>query len=141
MDPRHRLNRPIIGERLHKSRRVEERAAERASIQPPQLEVPDHSRELLRKIRPSRKRVDPSPNAPQLIRLVRYPYVEDRGFFTRRKSSDFSLKRFARRPYREGFEAGMEAAQRSSHPRPTSVHVRPTPRQRLPLRAWLGEEE
>lgn len=138
MKGQHRLKRRIIGERLHRVRPIEERAEERRHREgPPQIEVPERYGGMTFAVRKIRRTVTAEPNAPQLIRLVRYPFALDRGYFSRRRVTDFSLARAERRPYREGFEAGMAAAQRPSFPKPTEVHIRPEPRPRPSAEQWL----
>ena len=142
MKGQHRLKRRIIGERLHRVRPVEERAEERRHREgPPQIEVPERYNGMTFAVRKIRRMANPEPNAPQLVRLVRHPFALDRGYFSRRKVTDFDLARAERRPYREGFEAGMEAAQRRPLlQRPTEVHIRPEPRVRLSIEQWLRSE-
>ena len=136
-----RLKRHIIGERLHRIRSVEVRAAERQSREgPPKIELPERYNGMTFKVRPIRRMVTPEPNAPQLIRLVRYPFALDRGYFSRSKITDFSLVRFQRRPYREGFEAAMDSAQRPAHIKPTEIRIRLQSRVRPSVDAWLSEQ-
>ena len=141
MKGHHRLKRRIIGERLHRVRTIEVRAEERRHRQgAPQIEVPERYSGMTFSVRRIRRLATAEPNAPQLIRLVRHPFVLDRGYFSRRKITDFSLARAERRPYREGFEAGMAAAQRPAFPKPTEVHIRPQPRPRPSAEQWLSGE-
>jgi len=138
MDSLSRLKRRIIGERLHASRPVVERAAKRSTVRPPTIEIPDHTRDTEFKLRPSRRRIDPTPNAPQLIRLNRSPFPLHRGNFERQKMSTFSLARPDRKTLSE-----LINRQRLEAPvvlRPTSLHIRPPRRERLSADAWLSEQ-
>ena len=135
----HRLKRRIIGERLHRARQIEERAEERQAREgAPIIELPERYSGMTFAVRPIRRRANPEPNAPQLIRLVRHPFVLDRGYFRRQKLTDFSLARAQRRPYREGFEAAMEKAQRPAFPKPTEARTRLQPRERVSVDVWLA---
>lgn len=141
MNVQSRLKRRIIGERLHRVSPIVERAAERESREgAPVIELPERYEGLTFKVRSIRRMANPEPNAPQLIRLVRFPFALDRGYFGRTKLTDFSLARLKRRPYREGFEAGMAAAERTAFPKPTECRARLQPRMRPSVDAWLGEE-
>ncbi|MFT5684414.1 MAG: hypothetical protein ACI8RZ_005355 [Myxococcota bacterium] len=142
MRVQHRLQRRIIGERLHRSRAIEVRAEERQSRKgAPIVELPERYGGMTFTVRNIRGMVTPEPNAPQLIRLVRYPFALDRGSFSRSKTTDFSLVRSQRRPYREGFEAAMELAQRPAWSKPSQARQRLQPRPRPSLDAWLAGEE
>ena len=134
-----RLKRRIIGERLHRVSPIAVRAAERQSREgAPVVELPERYEGMSFKVRNIRRMASPEPNAPQLIRLVRYPFALDRGYFSRQKSTDFSLARSQRRPYREGFEAGMAAAERPAFPKPTDCRERLQPRVRPSVEEWLA---
>jgi hypothetical protein len=135
-----RLKRRIIGERLHRVSPIVVRAAERQSREgAPMIELPERYEGKTVKVRNIRRMASPEPNAPQLIRLVRYPFALDRGYFVRTKTTDFSLVRLKRLPYRQGFEAGMAAAERTAFPKPTECRVRLQPRERPSVDAWLED--
>jgi len=137
----HRLKRRIIGERLHRTREIEVRAEARQSREgAPVIELPERYSGLPFKVRSIRRLASPEPNAPQLIRLVRYPFALDKGYFSRSKVTDFSLTRVQRRPYREGLEAAMELAQRPAWGKPSEARQRLQPRPRPSLDAWLAGE-
>ena len=138
MRVQHRLKRRIIGERLHRIRAIEVRAEARQSREgAPLIELPERYNGMTFKVRSIRRLASPEPNAPQLIRLVRYPFALDKGYFSRAKITDFSLARTQRRPYREGFESAMELAQRPAWSKPSEARQRLQPRPRPSLDAWL----
>ncbi|MBM4366086.1 MAG: hypothetical protein FJ102_07710 [Deltaproteobacteria bacterium] len=74
-DPRRRLDRPLPGARITEERTLRIHVSENRPSPP--CPVPARDEKELSKIdtRPSRKRVEAGPNAPQLIRLVRYPFA------------------------------------------------------------------
>ncbi len=74
-DPRRRLDRPLPGARVTEERRL--RLHLGADRPEPADPVPPRDQKALRTAatRVSNKRVTAGPNAPQLIRLVRYPFA------------------------------------------------------------------
>ncbi|MBM4392942.1 MAG: hypothetical protein FJ090_17590 [Deltaproteobacteria bacterium] len=74
-DPRRRLDRPLPGARITEERTLRIHVSESRPLPP--CPVPARDEKELSKLdtRPSRKKVEAGPNAPQLIRLVRYPFA------------------------------------------------------------------
>lgn len=138
MDSLSRLKRPIVGQRLHEPRPVVERAEARSRIQPPAIEIPDHTRDTEVRIRSNRRQADPSPNAPQLVRLNRNPFPLHRGSFERTPLVTMSLARPERASVTKLVDAARAAyIKPTAGPRPTDLHLRPQPRQRPSVAAWL----
>ncbi len=74
-DPCRRLDRPLPGARITDERTLRIHVSEERPLPPCPVPARDE-RELLKiDTRPSRKKVEAGPNAPQLIRLVRYPFA------------------------------------------------------------------
>jgi hypothetical protein len=141
MDSLSRLDRPIVGARLHRGSSIVERAASRAAVRPPTVEIPDHTRDTEVRIRANRRRADPHPNAPQLIRLNRNPFVLHKGFFERHKLTKLSLVRPERRSVSEMVSEARGAYIKVALIRPVELHIRPAPRPRLSASAWLSGQE
>jgi hypothetical protein len=140
MDSLSRLDRPIIGSRQLIARPIVERAEARSRVRAPIVVLPDHSRQTEVRIRPSSLRIDPAPNAPQLIRLNRNPFPLHRGTFERTRRTTFSLARPERLQVAEMIDEARAALVRIDsdfRPTPTSLHLRPEPRPRLSAAAWL----
>lgn len=140
MDSLSRLDRPIVGARLHRDSPIVERAASRSEVRPPTVEIPDHTRDTEVRIRPNRRRADPHPNAPQLIRLNRHPFALHHGFFERHKLTTFSLVRPDRRPVAEMVSEARDAYVKVALIRPVELHIRPSPRPRPSASAWLSDQ-
>ena len=137
----HHLKRRFPGERLHgRENPLLERAFDRLAVREPAVVLPDHDRPERFAVRACRKRIEPRPNAPQLIRLVRHPFQLERGYFQRARRTDFSLVRPERVSVAEQVDAARRRPERQTFPRPTEVHP-PLPRwgasERPPASAWL----
>ncbi len=103
------------------------------------IELPDRYGGMSFSVRAIRGMASPEPNAPQLIRLVRYPFALERGSFGREKRNDFSLVREERRPYRCELESVLELIQREAFPKPSQARTRLEPRPRpASVDVWLA---
>jgi len=77
-DPRLRLQRLLPGERIQELAETADRLGRRADWKDRPSPLPDRQRKTRTgEVRASSRRVDPSPNAPQLIRLVQHPFALD----------------------------------------------------------------
>lgn len=141
-DPRLRLQRTVAGEHLGAIPIVAERVAARAQWEPPRPVVPQHERAARSgQVRPTRRTVDPSPNAPQLIRLVQHPFALE----TTRSKADPTKKRpervrvgdQVRVPFGVSLRQALAAGQRQPFPMPTDLHPVVSRPARLALDAWL----
>ncbi len=74
-DPRRRLDRPLPGARITDERTLRLHVSEDRPAPPCPVPARDEKELLKIDTRPSRKKVEAGPNAPQLIRLVRYPFA------------------------------------------------------------------
>lgn len=137
IDPRHRLERRYPGEGIgdHDSEKIADRheRPERASP------LPDRERTTRTgATRTTRGLADPKPNAPQLIRLVRYPFRLDTVRPTR-QTVLAPTERGERRPFEEDFKAALAEAHivRSTSPvvaRPRPFTTRPSSADIIPPR-------
>ncbi len=77
-DPRRRLLWRFPGERVQDERPGAERILKRGEWEERPSPLPDRQRATRTgQVRATSRRADPSPNAPQLIRLVQHPFVLD----------------------------------------------------------------
>ncbi len=138
-DPRHRLYRPILGEHLGEVLPLVTRVAAR-DRDPGRKEVVGQHREPVDyKVRALSPRVEPGPNCPQLIRLVRSPYALDRGSFQRRSLGDRARVEVRERSDRQAeLREARDAGRREPFPKPTDCHP-PIRREALPtIGDWLA---
>lgn len=141
-DPRHRLYRPVLGERALEARPVVLRVAARDRDIQRRDPVSQHKEPIVYKTRRLHPRVEAEPNAPQLIRLVRTPFQLDRSYPKRVSSGDR-----ARLEKRERINVAATVSKlragnrREPFPKPTDCHPPITRPARLPLSAWLGGDE
>ena len=77
MNPTFRLNRLILGESLLVPREILRRTERLEVVRPRTVTVPERKERRTHSIRDSRKLADAGPNAPQLKRLIQYPYRQD----------------------------------------------------------------
>ena len=141
-DPRLRLFRHIVGQRVHQVPDMVYRLQARGDWQDPAPLVPQRQRAMRTgDVRAMRRRVEPEPNAPQLIRLVQTPFVLD----TVRPVRDASkalpqrvqIGDQVREPFSAARLAAFEAGQRLPFPNATDVHPPHIRRPRPSADAWL----
>ena len=85
MDIRVRLKRTVPGDSLHTARNVSDHIMRRSEVKERPTLVKDHREPIDFKIRAVRRKIEPEPNAPQLIRLIRHPYSQEVARPTRKK--------------------------------------------------------
>ena len=77
MDPRTRLQRPILGDSVVVERPGVLRLAARSVVEVKKALITPHKEPRAFTVRTTKLRITPKPNAPQLIRVVRKPYTLD----------------------------------------------------------------
>ncbi len=141
-DPRHRLYRPVLGERRLELRPVVRRVAARDRDIERKDPVAAHREPIVYKVRRLTPGAEAAPNAPQLIRLVRSPFQLDRSYPKRVPGGER-----ARIEPRERINVAATVValrtgnRREPFPRPTDCHPPVRRPVRPPLSAWLGGEE
>ena len=145
MDPRTRLNRPVVGDRVHRARDVVDRVGKRLDAEGARKELIEphafypYAKGARGGTRGSQSRIRIDHYAPQLVRLVRHPYTE-RG--TRMKKLEGTARTreqpVARERYRAELESMLSIDRSVEVLRPTSLHPRLEPRPRPSVAGWLG---
>ncbi len=140
-DPTTRLDRRTAGQWLHEPGLVESklRARDREVRQP--RTILGHTKNMREfKVRKMGLFVDPAPNAPQLIRLVRHPFklhtASPRRIEGRAQVEWPDRSRESTPPLREVFEA--EHVQQTWGNPLRRLHHRPAARDRAPIQDWLA---
>ena len=144
-DPRLRLFRHLLGARQHTLPDMVYRIEERGQWSEPAPVVPERERSVRTgEVRNTRRRVDPSPNAPQLIRLVQTPYVQETARPVRDPSKGLparvKLGDVVREPFSSAKDAALAANKRKPFPNATAVHPPHVVRPRPSADAWLKEQ-
>ncbi|MCB9776959.1 MAG: hypothetical protein H6742_00170 [Alphaproteobacteria bacterium] len=143
-DLRLRLFRPVVGERRCEPRDIPERLVVREQWEEPPCPVPE--RVLATRsgaTRPCRRQVEPGPNTPKLIRLVRTPYRQETDRVRVDKSRTAEKRvRVAdqiREPFGVQLRVLMVEIERPAFPKPTDVHPPLPTRSRLAADGWLSD--
>jgi hypothetical protein len=139
-DPRHRLYRPIPGERFHVLSTVVVGAfawdVERCTRLPHQTE---HKEPRDVKLRASRRQQLPTAYSPKMIRLVRHPFSLPVGRFQRRDAGERARPEArVRVSFTETVAAARAVDRRIAFPKPTDVHPRREARPRPSASAYLA---
>ena len=77
MDITFRLNRLILGESMLVPREIVKKTERLEVIRPRKVQLREQRDVREHGVRATRNTVDPAPNAPKLIRLIRYPYAQE----------------------------------------------------------------
>ncbi len=144
-DPRLRLFRHVVGARLHHTPEIVWRVRARAEWEDPKSPVPERDYSLRTgDTRPLKKKADPSPNAPKLIRLIQHPFALEPGRPTRDDSKGRPERIRVSDQQREPFGVALADALQQGHrprwPNATAVHPRHVVRARPSAAAWLQQE-
>ena len=75
-----RLNVFVLGDRLHRERRIQKKAEKRLQEKEMILKVTEPTKRIVYGVKESRHTVEPGPNAPLLKRIVKSPCGLDVGF-------------------------------------------------------------
>lgn len=137
MDPRHRLHRAILGDSVVVERPGTQRIAARAVVPEKKELVHKHREPMKISVRNTKIRVTPEPNAPQLIRIVKKPYVQETTRGKKVKLEKMELTKRERVLVGEELRLAREAVRKEERPRPT-VRTRVGDRPRPDLRGWLA---
>ena len=142
MNPTFRLNRQFLGETLHVEREIMVRTRRLEVVKPRTIHAWEPKRLPKHDTRASRNTVDAGPNAPQLKRLIQYPYAQS------------TTHPRAGKPWRQvlksGFEVvpagaavrdAMEQGQRPRWPRATRSVCGPQARPRPALADFLKQRD
>ncbi|MGB0637957.1 MAG: hypothetical protein ACPGTU_01410 [Myxococcota bacterium] len=142
MDPRHRLNRTIIGESMLVPRAAEKRLQRVEVVKPRKVKIREAKSLPEHKVRETRNVVEAGPNSPKLIRLVRHPYTQEVTRPQARKSGRQSHRMdWERTSYVTEFSAAMAESRRVQWPKVTREGKLLQARQRLSAEEWLREGE
>ena len=145
-DPCSRLTRAILGARFLEPRAGEDERMARADAKPEadrwaQM-VPARTRAKERAVRPMRGQVDPSPNAPKLIRLARHKLKLVPDGPDRARTASRRVVRTQRLPLGAPMREACAARVEPTTVRPMTLHTRPVGRPRLSAADFLhGREE
>lgn len=141
-DPRLRLQRQVPGESIQELPETAARIGQRADWKERPSPLPDRQRGVRTgEVRATTRRVDPAPNAPQLIRLVQHPFALD----TVRSRKDPARSRPVRIQVRDQerprvhmlLREALADGRRLPFPSPTKVR-QPALREPLPqVKDWL----
>lgn len=137
MDPRHRLQRAILGDSLVVERPGTLRLAARAVVPEKKELIHPHREPLKVQVRQTKLRITPEPNAPQLIRIVRKPYRHETSRPSRVTLEQATLEPRTRVDVGAELRAAREEAQRVERPHPTR-RPRIGDRPRPDLSGWLA---
>ena len=72
-----RLHRTILGETMLVPRKILQRTTRLEVIKPRKVDLPEPKAARLHSVRSTRNIVEAGPNAPQLKRLIQYPYAQE----------------------------------------------------------------
>ena len=142
MKPEARLNRPIVG-----SRQIEEQpAVTRLLLRGEQKQQKTLVPQRIYKVRGDTRKTDifvnAGPNAPQLIRLVKHPFVLSVGIVRRVKNESRSVsKRPERVAYSLAKSLATEMAIKEPRPYPMTEHIRFQSRTLPSCAEWLRGKE
>lgn len=135
------------GERQHQVPELAERACARGDWEERPSPVPARERKVRTgETRVNQRRVEPEPNAPQLIRLVQHPFALD----TTRCQPDpergrpqrVQVHEQVREPFGGIMRRALEDGRRLPFPKPTDLHPQISRPARPALADWLlGREE
>ena len=130
----------VVGDRLHRKGRQAQEAERRLRKKEPRVQVPDHTRRKLHQPRSTRRTVDPHPNAPLLIRLVKNPERLDITSFRRITLEKVKLEE-RQRPELFGTAVRQELRKNKQvrKMRPMALHLRPCKIDRPPVEEWCRE--
>ncbi len=137
-DPRQRLfSHWIPGESFHEEPAYVGRLMDRAVAEERKDPVSKHREPVVYKVRMRRVRVEPEPNAPQLMRVWRNPYEQPVDRLRRTGTAERARPKKHKRinvaaALREG-----RRQERARFPKPSEVRMRLAPRERPSLDAWL----
>jgi len=119
---------------------VVERCVERSYVEEKKELVPPHKAIEPRRVRTSRRRMEITQHAPQLIRLVRHPYRMEKSRMSQVEGMDRARPApVARERYRVAVEAAFAIDRTVTLPRPTELHLRPQRPPRLDAGAFLAQ--
>ncbi len=142
LDPRHRLQRHVPGDGMVGITDQVERVLARSKRRVIEFDVPDRTRAVRTgATRSARRTAQPEPNAPLLIRLVRYPYALSRGAPVRLPGVDLKSGERAKAVYAELVDRPRGERDWVPSTSPFRMHFfRSPPRPRPDAAAWLGAE-
>ena len=80
-----RLDRYIIGDRLHTDRKVQKQADLRTKDKDPIVRTFEPSKRIVYGVKSSKNSIEPGPNAPLLKRVIKNPQPLDVGYMVRTK--------------------------------------------------------
>ena len=80
-----RLNRYIIGDRLHTDRKIQKKAQLRTKEKEQLVRTFEPSKRIVYGVKSYRTSIEPGPNAPLLKRMIKNPQPLDRGYMVRTK--------------------------------------------------------
>ena len=142
IDPRHRLNRAILGESVLTPRRSESVVHRPEVIRPRTVELRDPKDVRAHSVRTTRRIVEAAPNAPKLLRLIRRRYAEECARPVRGKPWRMDRTITARESCADQVRSALHREARLESPRPTRPEPGLPERPRISADAWLaGAEE
>lgn len=138
MDPRTRLQRPVLGDTVVVERPGALRIAARSVVVEKKELIKPHKEPRAFAVRVTRVRVTPGPNAPQLIRVVRKPYQLDVARGKRVPLEQMALVKRERMNVTAELRIGLgQLVGPPARPRPTE-RPRAGDRPRPDLSGWLA---
>lgn len=135
-----RLDVYIHGDRLHQAKTIEIIYKERSERDiKSSVEIPDHIRKSFGTQRETRKKVDPSPNAPLLKRLNRNPQVLETVRFAREKLPHFKLEERKLTKFPKIAEQLLQQDRKVRKIQPMQYHIRAKMPLLPSLEPWLQQ--
>jgi len=133
-----RLQRPIPGEWAHGVRELESRLGERSNIQPRKDPVSEQRAPVEYRIKATRRRVEPGPYSPQIIRMMRHPSTLE-VVRPRRVKADQRARPQPRERVQVGemIRQARAISREATWERPTEVHPPLPDRPRIDVEAFL----
>ncbi|MEC7242202.1 MAG: hypothetical protein VXW32_13290 [Myxococcota bacterium] len=140
-EPMRRFGRRFVGESLQRGLCVADRLlARRERVQGPSIELPERTDVAWDRWRKSKRTVNAGPNAPLLIRLVRYPYT-----MTGSPMVHLPRTKLETLPEREGFgevmRSNSEAWARPQVHQPARGRLKLQSPARPDSMSWLDQQE
>jgi hypothetical protein len=141
--PHDRLERPLLGQGLGRVRPEMVKLFQRRKRESRRLvQVSEPRKHRGSEVRSLSPQIEATPNAPQLIRLIRHPYRLDQGTFVRAKACDRGMVwREARASYRLVLEETLHAPRRVAGFRPMRERKKLDGRIRPSIDIWISQRE
>jgi hypothetical protein len=135
-----RLNRIILGETMLVPRKILQRTTRLEVIKPRLVDLPEPKSVRIHSVRSTRNTVEAGPNAPQLKRLIQYPYTQETVRPKAGKPWRQPLEaRMAPDPFGQAVRAAFRDAERPSWPKATREEIGLPPRLRPTIDEWIAQ--